>query len=182
MAVESELRCLGTSLGSSTDSRRSEAPLAERRRQDLPQVKDSRMSHRHSKHGFRPTAESWSRFANAGVRGPYRHKLSLHYAVPLWPIFGGKTPGRTGPPRSSFQLRRVSSRTPDAPAEPGKFTGLAQPAMRSTILPRLRGAPASNSWAVRTSSNGSTVPTSVTSLPLSNSCAILFRRSVVASA
>ena len=83
MAVESELTCLGTSSGSSTDSRRSEAPLTGRGRQDLPQVKDSRMSHRHSKHGFRPTADSWNRFANARLRGPYRHKLSLHYAVPF---------------------------------------------------------------------------------------------------
>ena len=40
------------------------------------------MSHRHSKHGFRPTADSWNRFANARVCGPSRHELSLHYAVP----------------------------------------------------------------------------------------------------
>ena len=55
-ARRKSLICLGTSSGSSADSRR-EALLAGRRRQDLSQVKDSPMSHRHSKHGFRPTAD-----------------------------------------------------------------------------------------------------------------------------
>jgi hypothetical protein len=57
MPVESALICLGTPSGSSADCRR-EAFLTGRRRQDLSQLKDSRMSHRHSKHGFRPTAGS----------------------------------------------------------------------------------------------------------------------------
>jgi hypothetical protein len=58
---------------------------------------------------------------------------------------------------------------------------LCQAAMLSTILPRLCGAPASISWAKRASSSGSTVPTSVTSFPLSNSAVILSSRAVVTS-
>src|SRR5215471_13096583 len=60
--------CLGSSSESSADSRR-EALIAGRPRQDLTHVKDSRMSHGHSKHGFRPTGDSWSKSANARVRG-----------------------------------------------------------------------------------------------------------------
>jgi len=56
-----------------------------------------------------------------------------------------------------------------------------QAATFRTILPRLCGAPSSMSWALRASSSGSTVPTSVTSFPLSNSSAILFSRAVVTS-
>ena len=56
-----------------------------------------------------------------------------------------------------------------------------QAAIRSTILPRLCGAPASISWAVRASSSGSTVPTCANSFPLSNSSVILISRAVVTS-
>src|SRR5262245_55448951 len=50
-----------------------------------------------------------------------------------------------------------------------------------TIFPRRCGRPASISWAMRASSSGSTVPTCVTSFPLSNSSVILFSRAVVTS-
>jgi hypothetical protein len=56
-----------------------------------------------------------------------------------------------------------------------------QVAMLSTIFPRLCGAPPSISWAMLASSSGSTVPTCVTSLPLSKSSVILFSRAVVTS-
>jgi hypothetical protein len=47
-----------------------------------------------------------------------------------------------------------------------------QAATLSTILPRLCGAPPSISCATRPSSNGSTVPTPVTTLPLPNNAPI----------
>jgi hypothetical protein len=57
MRVESALICLRISSGSSADSGRSGALLAGRRRQGLSQVNNWRMSHRHSKHGSKPTAD-----------------------------------------------------------------------------------------------------------------------------
>lgn len=56
-----------------------------------------------------------------------------------------------------------------------------QAVMLSTILPRLCDAPPSISCAMRASSSGSTVPTFVTSLSLSNNSVILFSLAVVTS-
>jgi hypothetical protein len=71
-ARQSTSICLGTILGFPADNRRSEAVSAAPLRPDLSTVRRSRMCHRRSKHGFKPTADDWNNFVKAATHGKNR--------------------------------------------------------------------------------------------------------------
>ena len=123
-----------------------------------------------------------SRFSEEQIIGVLREEAG----VKTEEVCAGGTGSRARFLQVEIEVRRAGARPNPALGTGGQSRWAAplldcQAAILSTILPRSCGAPPSISWAIRASSNRSTVPTSVTSLPLSNSSVTLFSRAVVTS-
>jgi len=135
-----------------------------------------------ARHAQRQTSFSSARPA------PVRAKLQPGAATAISKMYPQSArPSCTAPilcPRDDLRVasgRVVKIANPASVGSSSRRAVSCHAAMLSTILPRLCGAPASISWAMRASSSGSTAPTLVTSFPLSNNFVISFSRAPVTS-